>query len=34
MVNGLKFPSRLIVLNHRGTLEQSKIGFVDDRPRV
>ena len=29
MVNGLKVPSRLAVLNHRGTLERRKSGFVD-----
>ena len=29
MVNGLKFPSRLYVLNPRGTLERSGSGFVD-----
>ena len=29
MVNGLKFPSRLYVLNLRGTLERSGSGFVD-----
>ena len=31
MVNGLKFPSRLAALNHRGTLERSTSGFVDGR---
>lgn len=29
MVNGLKVPSRLAVLNHRGTLERRRSGFVD-----
>jgi hypothetical protein len=29
MVNGLKFPSRLYVLNLRGTLERRRSGFVD-----
>ena len=29
MVNGLKFPSRLDVLNLRGTLERRRSGFVD-----
>ena len=29
MVNGLKFPSRLYVLNPRGTLERRRSGFVD-----
>jgi hypothetical protein len=29
MDNGLKFPSRRTVMNHRGTLEQSEIGLVD-----
>ena len=34
MVNGLKVPSRLQTLNHRGTLERRRSGFVEGRLTV